>query len=342
MKGLKLKFLLLLFFVFSSHLDLKAWGFFGHKLINRLAIFSLPKEMFTFYKYHIDFITENAVHADKRRYAVDGEAPKHYIDLDVYGDSAFYHLPKYWDKAVEKYTKDTLCAYGILPWQIQIVKRNLTFAFLNKNVKLILKYSADLGHYLGDAHVPLHTTENYNGQKSNQYGIHGFWESRLPELYSEEYGLYAGKAIYINDTQNQAWGIIKHTNAALDSVLNFEKNLTLIFPEDKKYSFEQRGAVFMKVYSQEFSFAYHQMLGGQVERQMMSAVKEVSSFWFTAWVDAGQPDLSLLLENKNSEFLKELEEEQKREIEKESIPSRPHESYIYNPSGFGKFLCAGH
>jgi hypothetical protein len=43
-----------------------------------------------------------------------------------------------------------------------------------------------LGHYIGDAHVPLHTTSNYNGQKTNQHGIHGLWESRIPEQLFDE------------------------------------------------------------------------------------------------------------------------------------------------------------
>ncbi|WP_310589062.1 hypothetical protein [Dyadobacter chenhuakuii] len=53
-----------------------------------MAVFRLPPEMQVFYKKNIDFITENAVNPDRRRYAVVGEAERHYIDLDVYGDSA--------------------------------------------------------------------------------------------------------------------------------------------------------------------------------------------------------------------------------------------------------------
>ena len=78
------------------------WGFYAHKQINRLAVFTLPSEMIGFYKYFIQDIKENAVNPDMRRYAVKNEAPRHYIDLDVYGDSALYVVPKYWKDAVEK------------------------------------------------------------------------------------------------------------------------------------------------------------------------------------------------------------------------------------------------
>ena len=61
------------------------WGFFAHQKINRLAVFTLPQEMIEFYKHHIQYISENAINPDKRRYAIEEEAARHYIDLDVYG-----------------------------------------------------------------------------------------------------------------------------------------------------------------------------------------------------------------------------------------------------------------
>ena len=119
--------------------------------------------MFTFFKYHITYLTENAVNPDKRRYAIDGEAERHYIDIDMYGDSAIYKMPRNWNDAVAKYTEDTLQAYGIVPWHINSMKYRLTEAMKEQNARRILSLAADMGHYIGDAHVPLHTTVNYNG-----------------------------------------------------------------------------------------------------------------------------------------------------------------------------------
>lgn len=271
-------------------------GIFAHQKINRLAVFTLPPEMITFYKHHIQYITENAVNPDRRRYAVDYEAPRHFIDLDVYGDSAVYKLPRYWNDAVEEYTEDTLQTYGIVPWHVHFVTYQLTEAFKDNNAEDILRYSADLGHYIGDANVPLHTTENYNGQLTGQYGIHGFWESRLPELYSEDYDFFIGKAEYVNNTQLAIWDAVKQAHFALDSVFGFEKKLTEKMADDRKYSSELRGNVNVKVYSRDFSKAYHKMLSGQVERRMKNSIKMVGDFWYTAWVNAGQPDLDVLIE----------------------------------------------
>lgn len=288
-----------------------AWGFFAHQRINRLAVFALPPEMVGFYKKHIRYITENAVNPDKRRYAVEGEAARHYIDLDVYGDSALYKMPRFWPQAVEQYGEDTLQAYGIVPWHISLMKYQLTQAFKERNLERILRLSTELGHYVADASVPLHTTQNYNGQLTGQHGIHGFWESRLPELFSENYDFFVGQAEYIEQPQLKAWDIIASSHLALDSVLYLEKALAQEFDEEKKYGFELRNNLTTRVYSRAFAKAYSDRLNGQVERQMRLAVRSIASFWYTAWVDAGQPSLGTLANTLTPEQLHQLEMEKK-------------------------------
>lgn len=287
------------------------WGFYGHKRINRIAVFTLPPQLFGFYKEHIEYLTEHAVDPDKRRYAVDGEAQCHYIDLDHYyqeGEDPFQLIPINWQDAVTKYSEDTLQAYGIVPWHIALMKKRLQLAFESKDLDLILKYSADIGHYIGDAHVPLHTTENYNGQLTGQKGIHGLWESRLVELHVDEYDFFVGKALYVGNISSYAWNAVKNSHLSLDSVLRFEKELTNSFAPDQKYSYETRGNQTIQVYSKDFSDAYHARLNGMVERRMKAAILAVGSIWYTAWVDAGQPDLTNLLNKQPSpKLLEELQ-----------------------------------
>lgn len=312
-----LKYSSLLFiglFLFSAaKQDYKVrWGFYGHKRINRMAIFTLPPEMFGFYKEHIEFLTEHAVDPDKRRYAVDGEAEKHYIDIDHYAhdeESPFEVVPEKWNEAVSKFSEDTLHAYGIAPWNILLMKLKLQKAFESNNVDLILKYSSDIGHYIGDVHVPLHTTENYNGQLTNQKGIHGLWESRLVEIHYDSYDYFVGKSEYISNLRETIWGVVKQSHFAVDSVLRIEKELSKEIPSDKKYSFERRGNLTTRVYSLEFSKAYHDRMNNMVERRLMSAIFTVGSIWYTAWVDAGQPDLTKIQNTPPSqELLDEMQQ----------------------------------
>ncbi len=289
-----IRFLVFISFGFSATSSF-AWGFWGHQRINRMAVFTLPPEMLGFYKQHIDFVTEHAVDPDKRRYAVDHEAPRHYIDLDHYGEYPFDSLPRRWKDAVARFSEDTLNAYGIVPWHIQLDYYRLVDAFKALDADRILKISADLGHYIADSNVPLHTTENYNGQLTGQKGIHGLWESRLPEIFGNGYDYFIGSATYIENPLAEAWQTVLESHLALDSVLGFERQLTKTFPTDRKFSYENRNNVLVRVYSQEFSDKYHSMLSGQVERRIRSSILRVASFWFSAWVDAGQPDLSPLL-----------------------------------------------
>lgn len=310
--------------ILAAPLPSFGWGFFAHKRINRLAVFTLPPEMMPFYKKHIQYLTENAVNPDMRRYSVEGEAARHYIDLDVYGDSALQVMPRYWNDAVAKYSEDTLQAYGIVPWHILSMKNFLTYAFKIGDIDKILRLSADIGHYIGDANVPLHTTENYNGQLTGQHGIHGFWESRLPELLSDDYDFYVGKAEYIEQPQMRAWEAVSAAHHAMDSVLKFEKRLSAKFPEDKKYSYEERGNVTTKVYSKKYSLAYNKLLGDQVQRQMKASIKMVGDFWFTCWVDAGQPDMLAMMQKGLSEKEKKKLEEDIRNWNNRTVKSREH------------------
>lgn len=288
-----------------------SWGFFAHKRINRLAVFTLPKEMMGFYKSNIEFITEQAVAPDKRRYSDKEEAPRHYLDADHYHPTEpFKVIPQQWKEAVAKYTEDTLKAYGTVPWRIQERLIQLTNAFKERDSAKILFYSADLGHYIADACVPLHSSENYDGQMTGQKGLHSFWESRLPELFADDYNYWVGKANYIKDPLDESFVLLKGSFAALDSVLLFEKQLTEQFGNDKKYSFEQKGKKNVQVYSYDFSKAYHEKLDGMVERRMRVAIQAVGSYWYTAWVNAGQPNLKKLINKQQSE-------EEKKKIQKE-------------------------
>lgn len=301
------------------------WGFYAHQQINRLAVFTLPAEMMPFFKKYIGFLTDNAVNPDKRRYAVVGEAPRHFIDLDAYADTSAAQLPRYYKDAADRYGADTLAQHGLVPWHIQLTKYQLTEAFRQRSVWRILRIAADLGHYIADANVPLHTTSNYNGQKTNQQGIHGFWESRLPELFSPNYDFLTGPAEYVPSPQRAAWRAVFGAHAALDSVLRFEQQLTDEVGETRKFGFEERNGLTTKVYSAEFSRLYHERLRGEVERQMRASVKMVGDFWYTCWVDAGQPDLRALAKYQLTEQELAEETEEKKGWLKRLFSARPEE-----------------
>lgn len=312
----RLTWFLLLALLSGSAQSARAWGFYGHRLLNRLAVYTLPPEMLPFFKANIDYLTNNATRPDSRRMIVPTEAPRHFLDVDAYGDSALTHhgrgLPRAYADAIAMVGgEDSLMRHGIVPWQIIRMKGQLTAAFRAKDTDNILRLAADMGHYVADACVPLHTTRNYNGQFTNQRGIHGLWESRLPELNAVSYDLLTGQAVYLDRPADAAWAAVERSHAAVDSVFTMERELTAEMSEDLKYGYEQRGRQTIRTYSRDFSQAYHQRLNGQVERQLRYAAKLIGAFWYTCWVDAGQPELDKMRQQPSAAEQLALDQERK-------------------------------
>lgn len=310
-----------LLFVWS---DSYCWGFYAHRLVNYYAVFLLPPEMMVLYKKQISFLSDHAVDPDKRRYAMAREAPRHYIDIDRYGAAPYAQLPRSWAEAVAKYGSDSLNAHGIVPWWIPVMMQRLTRAFREGDGVKILRLSAELGHYVADAHVPLHTSSNHNGELTDQVGIHGFWESRVPELLAEkEWDFLLGKAAYLADPAAFIWKRVLESAAEADSVLRFEKSLNDRYPPGRKYAFETRGTAVVKQYSTEYSLAYNAMLNDMVQRRFRQSVASVAACWYTAWVNAGKPRLDKLahteLNETDSASFRELDNKWQHEAPKGKI-----------------------
>ena len=268
--------------------------------------------MIGFYKNHIEYISEHATDPDKRSMINKNEAIKHYVDIDHYGDKPFEIVPIYWKDAVAKYTEDTLNLYGINPWWTIKMYYRLIDDFKSQDVDKILYTSANFGHYIADACTPLHTTQYYDGKKLEQKGIHAFWETRIPELFGEDYDYFVGQAEYIEKPIEKIWEVVKSGHECIDTIFMIQEQMRTEFQSDKKYTFENKGSSTVKLFSKEYSLQFSLLANNMIERRMRIAVKTVGSLWYTAWVNAGQPDLSKI-ENKEvtNAHKKELEEQEK-------------------------------
>ena len=353
--------------------------------------------MMVFFKPNIDWLTDHAVDPDMRRYASKGEAPRHYIDLDVYGSPPFDNLPRLWADAMIQFTdvwivsasgdtvlvfgnqqrvpehlakpykdfffrqflpryynddamldadslnlffqqheiphraqsafyREHLSEHGTVPWHLQKMQRDLTEAFRQRSSRRILRICADMGHYIGDAHVPLHTSSNYNGQKTGQHGIHGFWESRVPELFADEtYDFFVGKPEYIATPTDFFWQAVFDSHSMVDSVLTMERDLSRSFPSDRQMCPDMRNGLSVLAPCRDYAAAYQSALQNMMERRMRAAIHAVGSAWYTAWVDAGQPDLTKMdTPLRTEEELKE-EAELKKMFGQGKILGRPEE-----------------
>lgn len=281
------------------------WGFFGHRTITQVAVYALPSNMQAFYFRHMTELVKLSTAPDERRNDDPTEESKHYIDMDHFGDNPFGLMPKAYDKAVAKYTADTLKKYGTVPWTVLDVKAKLTDAFKEGDTTAIIALSADLDHYVADAFVPLHTTENYDGQLTKQQGIHSLWESKLPELFISQYKLDSEKGEYLKDPQAAIWQVVQASYGFLGATFDIEAELNKKFTSEKKYTYSHKYGKTRRSYSDEFAKEYNKKVGGMVAYRLKGAPTMVASFWITAWKDAGSPDLNKLMPRKLSKEDKE-------------------------------------
>ncbi|MEP6927572.1 MAG: zinc dependent phospholipase C family protein [Ginsengibacter sp.] len=294
----------ILFLITGSINLLFAWGAWGHKHINRASVFALPDGMQRFYYNHIDFITEGSVVPDLRRGILNDktESARHYINLEDFGNISVATFPKSPQDAYAKYDSVFLNKSGYLPWYIQSLTEKLTQAFKKRTKSEILFISAELGHYVGDAHVPLHTASNYNGQFTDQKGVHALWETQIPELLGDNYNFKTEGAKYIADIPAETWNIIVRTHGLADTLLANEKQIRQGFDKSKMYKKDSLGQNILyysqPVFSDDYARQFNNSMKGMVENQLRLSILDVASYWYTAWVNGGSPDL-LSLDDEN-------------------------------------------
>lgn len=273
-------------------IGLSSWGFLVHRTVNQLAIYSLPAPLQSYFHNEMAYLVENAPRPDIRRNTDKTEDTKHFIDLEMFGPNAANDMPLDWESAVRKYGVDSLKKYGWGPYNAMMQMEHLTASFKSKNKDSILFYAADLGHYIGDLHVPLHTTVNYDGQMTGQKGLHGLWESYIPELTMNDYNLYAKHtAVYLKNPAEALWKDIRKANALLPEMFAKETKLTAQFTPETKYKTMVRYGKETKAYTKEFAEAYAIELGPTINGQLIASANLLSDFWYTAWINAGKPDL---------------------------------------------------
>ncbi|TAF53283.1 MAG: hypothetical protein EAZ62_04705 [Sphingobacteriia bacterium] len=280
--------------VVALALGLSSWGFLVHRTLHQVAVYQLPNEIQPFFWRHMDYLVNNAARPDVRRNSDSTEATKHFIDLEAYGPDAAHKMPLDWNKAQAKYQRDSLLKYGYVPYHIVLMMDQLTGAFRQQKADSILFYAADLGHYIGDANVPLHTTLNYDGQLTNQKGLHSLWESFIPEIEIETYQLNSGhQARYLRNPAKQVWQQIRAAHALVPSMLALETKVSAGFTDAEKYRVQVRRGVETKQYTLAFAKAYAAALKPSINQQLLASANLIADCWYTAWVNAGKPALNL-------------------------------------------------
>lgn len=272
---LYVKFKIFLFVVLLPMGFIYSWGAKGHEVINKKAVELLPKEMNSF-KVWKDYLAQHASDADIRRKTDKAEAPRHYIDVDFYKEFLNGNMIENEDELISKYGDSLVITNGILPWATQETLNNLTKAFKEKNRDKILIYAADLGHYVADGHQPMHTTVNYNGQLTDQKGVHFRYEVTMIDRHIDTLE-------QVTDSSN-----VNYVENPLPFIFNYISNansVNVVLLDADKLAHQESGSTESDDYYKIMWFRTKYV----TEMQFKTAEEDLASLFYTAWVNAGKP-----------------------------------------------------
>jgi hypothetical protein len=250
------------------------WGNIGHKIINGSSTASFPPQL-NFLQNWTDDLIAHGSDADYRKSSDPDEDIKHYIDLDNFPEFVSTgQIHQNFDSLAALHGNDFVMQQGILPWAIIETAHSLETAFRNRRWDEAMLLAADLGHYIGDAHMPLHLTKNYNGQYSSQYGVHSRYESKLIDSYQNEIIYPGDSAEYVADLSDFTFKMLFHNYAYTDSVLSADKKATAFAGNTRDNIYYNKLWQISKSYT---------------IRLLQSASNKLASMIYTCWINAGSP-----------------------------------------------------
>jgi predicted AlkP superfamily phosphohydrolase/phosphomutase len=262
-----------------------AWGFAAHRFVNREAIDELPAPLQALFRANADYVAEHAIDPDLWRGAGrPGEDANHYLDLDAFGSYPFADIPRVEAEHLKRHGAEAR-AKGRLPWRVAEVYRELVAAFREKDSARVLEQAALLGHYVGDAHVPLHAVVNYDGQLTEQKGIHARWENELYERFEQQ----IVKQVHVSEVGPSSDPVGLTFAALLES---YRESIPALAsdkesagprdfadtPEDDRYG----DAYYTRLFARE---------GARMEQRLELAASRLAALWHGAWEEAGRPAL---------------------------------------------------
>jgi hypothetical protein len=263
-----------------------AWGFDAHRFVMDRAIGLLPEPLRALFEHHRAMAVERSIDPDTWIAAgFENEAPHHFLDLDWegYGKYPFAELPHDLTAAIAKFGRDRVEDNGTVPWRAEEFFGNLRRAFeaYERRGKFgqvnIILFSSSLAHYVSDAHVPFHSVLNYDGQLSNQHGIHARFESIMFERYRERLTIAPKPARAISNPREYLFEVLKEGTQLVPPIL--ESDVEALGGRD----------VYDRAYYDRF-FAVNRPV---MERRLNEAITAVAGMIIGAWEAAGKPPLPL-------------------------------------------------
>ncbi len=253
-----------------------AWGPTAHRLTNSWAVETLPPEIRGFFEANRQFLIDHANDPDAWMERDRLERRQHYIYLDKYGLFPYLTLPHSFERAVEQYSSGRINRDGLLPWQIGKYSLRLTNALKDHDWEGAKNVAAVLGHYVADAHDPLHTTQNYDGQLTGQTGLASRFEIRLVDRYSNFLIFSAENAQKISDPTEYAFDIVLEANSWVERIVLADRRSV---------------AGLAGGYNDDYFDRFYSQVGSTAMLELNAAAHDTGAYWYTAWLNAGRPEL---------------------------------------------------
>ena len=203
------------------------------------------------------------------------EGPRHFLDIDIYGPYPFVELPHDYDEAVAKFGVEDVTKRGLATWRIADYTQLLSEAMKSGDAEKIVGAAGALAHYIEDIHMPLHVVKNYNGQLTNQHGVHQRFEDDMVDAYAEQIHLSPKMASEIEDPLEYAFDIVLDSYVYADNLLHADRRAKL--GED--------------TYGTPYLEKFFRLSGWIAVQRMNDAATATASYWYTAWLRAGKPEL---------------------------------------------------
>ncbi len=253
----------------------RAWGENSHKLVVNQAIETLPPDIRFFFELNRTVLARHVSDPLDALRKTPAERHNHFLFLDKYGRFPFDALPRNYKAAVTKYTKAKLEANGLLPWQIGVYSEKLTVAMKAGRWDEAKLDAAILANYVAEAHDPFNTTENFDGHLSGQLGVNDRFGATLVDRYSSFFPLRPNDASFINDPTDHAFEACLSSHSWLETILLADRN-------------SRRGE---NSYNDVYYDSFYNRAAAILIHQLSDAATDVGSYWLTAWVNAGRPQL---------------------------------------------------
>jgi hypothetical protein len=276
-------------FLASVPLPVNAWGLEVHRLLTARALDGLPGDLKPFFADDRAFVIEHAVDPDLWRVAglrtAGGEeGPNHFFDIDDLGEPPpFRNVPRTWETLVQAFGADRANQVGRLPWRAEEIVGRLTTTFAQLGRPNAPPYAAEnarylaaiLAHYAEDAHQPLHTTGNYDGQHTGQRGLHSRYETTLVLRHRDALRLAPVAIVRIDDVPQYLFDAIVRSQSRVAAVL----------------AADRRAAAGRDAYDDGYFDALFAAAQPGLEQQLSDASSAVASLITQAWEQAGRPPL---------------------------------------------------